>query len=261
MSREIKIFDNQELNLKVRTILNEDGSISINAEDTAIGFGWSRKKDNKIYIMWDRINSFLESFGFPHKCGKDDYIPESLFYLLGMKANNKIALQFQQWLALEVLPSIRKNGGYILGQENISDEELIAKALLVAKKKIEQKNLLLAQQKQIISELKPKADYLDNILHSKSLVTITQIAKDYGMSGQTLNEKLKDLKIQYKQNGQWLLYSNYQDKGYTHSETVDIEHKDGTTDIKMNTKWTQKGRLFLYDLLKSKDILPTIEKW
>lgn len=88
--------------------------------------------------------------------------------------------------------------------------------------------------------MKPKADYLDNILHSKSLVTITQIAKDYGLSGQTLNEKLKDLKIQYKQNGQWLLYSNYQDKGYTHSETVDIEHKDGTTDIKMNIKWTQK---------------------
>lgn len=116
------------------------------------------------------------------------------------------------------------------------------------------------QQKQQIGELKPKADYTDRILQNKGLVTISQIAKDYGMSGQALNKLLHKLKVQYKQSEQWLLYANYHDKGYTHSKTVDITKKDGTKDVKLSTKWTQKGRLFLYELLKSEGILPVIEK-
>lgn len=116
------------------------------------------------------------------------------------------------------------------------------------------------QQKQIIGELKPKADYTDRILKNKSLVTITQIAKDYGMSGQAMNKKLFELGVQYKQKEQWLLYAKYHDKGYTHSETVSIAYADGTTGTKMNTEWTQKGRLFLYELLKKEGILPVIER-
>lgn len=104
--------------------------------------------------------------------------------------------------------------------------------------------------KQKIAEYEPKASYLDSILQNKSLVTVGQIAKDYGMSAQGLNKLLHDLKVQYKQSGQWLLYSNLHDKGYTHSSTTEIEHKDGSTSVRMNTKWTQKGRLFIYNLLK-----------
>ncbi|HAR6613028.1 TPA: Rha family transcriptional regulator [Staphylococcus pseudintermedius] len=115
-------------------------------------------------------------------------------------------------------------------------------------------------QKQKIAEYEPKASYLDTILNNKNLVTVGQIAKDYGMSAQALNKLLHDLKVQYKQSGQWLLYSNLHDKGYTHSSTTEIEHKDGSTSVRMNTKWTQKGRLFIYDLLKDNDILPTIEQ-
>ena len=95
--------------------------------------------------------------------------------------------------------------------------------------------------KQKIAEYEPKASYLDTILNNKSLVTVGQIAKDYGMSAQALNKLLHDLKVQYKQSGQWLLYSNIQDKGYTHSSTTEIEHKDGSTSVRMNTKWTQKA--------------------
>ncbi|EMJ5760850.1 phage regulatory protein/antirepressor Ant [Clostridioides difficile] len=113
---------------------------------------------------------------------------------------------------------------------------------------------------QVIKELKPKADYTDMILKNKGLVTITQIAKDYGMSGKEMNKILHERGIQYKQSGQWLLYKQYQGKGYTHSETIDITRSDGMTDVKMTTKWTQKGRLFLYDLLKTNNILPDIEK-
>ncbi|EHY92654.1 antirepressor [Staphylococcus saprophyticus subsp. saprophyticus KACC 16562] len=125
------------------------------------------------------------------------------------------------------------------------------------KEKLELENNM---NKQKIAEFEPKASYLDTILNNKSLVTVGQIAKDYGMSAQALNKLLHDLKVQYKQSGQWLLYSNIQDKGYTHSSTTEIEHKDGSTSVRMNTKWTQKGRLFIYDLLKDNDILPTIEQ-
>jgi Rha family phage regulatory protein len=128
----------------------------------------------------------------------------------------------------------------------------------------EKQNLLLvtenAQQKQVISELKPKADYTDTILKNKGLVTITQIAKDYGMSGFEMNNILHEHGVQYKQSEQWLLYTKYQDKGYTHSETINIVRKDGRPDITMNTKWTQKGRLFIYALLKKSGILPVIEQ-
>ena len=117
-----------------------------------------------------------------------------------------------------------------------------------------------AQQNQIIGELKPKANYVDAILNNKGLVTITQISKDYGMSGQAMNDLLHEHKVQFKQSGQWLLYEPHQAKGYTHSNTIPIEHKDGTKDVTMQTKWTQKGRLFIYDLLKSNGILPVIER-
>lgn len=108
----IKVFENEELGLQVRTILNPDGSISVSVEDTAIGFGWYRNKNGKNYIMWDRFNGFCEELDFPHKCGKGDYIPESLYYLLGMKANNERAQKYQRWLAMEVLPALRKTGSY-----------------------------------------------------------------------------------------------------------------------------------------------------
>lgn len=115
------------------------------------------------------------------------------------------------------------------------------------------------QKDQLIGELKPRADYTDNILKNTGLVTITQIAKDYGMTAHEMNILLHDLKIQYKQSEQWLLYANQHDKGFTHSETIPITRSDGRFDVKMITKWTQKGRLFLYNLLKDNDVLPTIE--
>lgn len=113
-------FLNVELGLRVRTIENEDGSISISAEDTAIGFGWTQTqtKSGKAYtsVRWERMNDFSKECGFPHMWGKNDYIPESLFYMLGMKANNETALKYQKWLAFEILPSIRQYGGYLTSE-------------------------------------------------------------------------------------------------------------------------------------------------
>ncbi len=117
MNNNVVTFDNNNLNLKVRAILNVDGSISINAEDTAIGFGWTEQKNNKEYVRWRTINNYLNELGFSQVVAKDDYIPESLFYMLGMKANNAIALEFQKWLAIDVLPSIRQTGTYSTKQQ------------------------------------------------------------------------------------------------------------------------------------------------
>lgn len=190
------------------------------------------------------------------------FINESGLYSLIMSSKLPNAKKFKRWVTSEVLPSIRKNGMYATN-ELLDNPDLAIKVFEQLKQEREEKKKLLLennQQKQLIGELKPKADYLDQILQSKALVTITAIAKDYGMSAKAFNKKLHELKVQFKQGHQWFLYSNYHNCGYTHSETIEYTRKDGTKDVTMNTKWTQKGRLFLYELLKKNEIVPVIEK-
>lgn len=139
-------------------------------------------------------------------------------------------------------------------------ELVFARALKMAEKKIDDLNVQISQQSQLIGELKPKADYVDIILENKGLVTISQIAKDYGMSGTKMNALLHTYGVQYFQSGQWLLYSKHHSEGYTHSNTIQITRADGRPDVKMQTKWTQKGRLFIYNLLKEHNIYPVIEQ-
>lgn len=195
------------------------------------------------------------------KQGKN-FITEGNLYRLITHSKLSDAEKFETWVFDEVLPSIRKNGMYATN-ELLDNPDLAIKVFEQLKKEREEKQILQlenTQQKQLIGELKPKADYLDQILQSKALVTITAIAKDYGMSAKALNQKLHELKVQFKQGHQWFLYSNYHNCGYTHSETVEYTHQDGRKDVTMNTKWTQKGRLFLYELLKKNGIVPMIEQ-
>ena len=136
-------------------------------------------------------------------------------------------------------------------------------ALRLAADLAEKNNALALDNKakdQLIGELKPKADYTDSILQSKGTVPITAIAKDYGMSGQAFNKLLHEKGVQYKQGDIWFLYSKYQDKGYTHSKSFDYRDSNGNPQTRMTTEWTQKGRLFLYELLKACGILPMIER-
>ncbi|OSB08986.1 phage antirepressor [Clostridium botulinum] len=247
-------LDNGEILFDVETVAKSLGLVGVSTKSGGRKYEW---------IRWDRVNEYLK---ISPQVGKGDFIPEPAVYKLAFKASNEIAEKFQDWLAVEVLPSIRKHGSYMT--ENVLDEvinnpDFGIKLLTELKKEKEEKKKLELKNKQkdqLIGELKPKADYTDRILKNKGLVTTTQIAKDYGMSAQEMNKLLHDLKVQYKQSGQWLLYSRYHSKGYTHSETIDIVRSDGTPDITMNTKWTQKGRLFLYNLLKSKNVLPIIEQ-
>lgn len=111
-----------------------------------------------------------------------------------------------------------------------------------------------------ITEMLPKVSYYDQILQSNATMTITQIAQDYGMSAVRMNKELESMRIQHKVRGQWILYGQFLTGGYVHSRAVDIIRSDGRHDVKYNTEWTTKGRIFLYDALKAKGILPLIEQ-
>lgn len=189
-------------------------------------------------------------------------INESGLYSLIMSSKLDSAKRFKKWVTSVVLPSIRKNGGYVNNQENLSENEIIANALVVAQKILaERENRLndaqniIAVQNQQILEMQPKASYYDIVLQCKNLVPITQIAKDYGWSAHRMNQKLKELGIQYPIRKTWILYDKYAKQGYTQSRTY---YYDGGSN--MVTQWTQKGRLFLYDLLKANGILPVCEQ-
>ena len=131
------------------------------------------------------------------------------------------------------------------------------KVLAIENKKIEEENIQLAAENQ---ELKHDKNYLDLIMRSKALLTISQIAQDYGMSGKALNKKLADMNIQYSINGQWILYAKYKDCGYVSSRSIDITRADGRPDVVLHTEWTQAGRKFLYEELKKQGIIPMLER-
>lgn len=257
MSNELQNFSFEGNDLAVKEI---DGQVYFNAEQAAIGLGLFEKKNGKAYVRWRNVSKYLSQ-----EVAKGDFITEPQFYKLAIKANNPVAEKFQDWVTEEVLPSIRKHGAYMTEEtveEILTNPDTIIKLATqlkeerLAHQKTKEEKLMVEQQ---LSEAKPKVTYYDIILQNPSLVSITQIAKDYGMSGKGMNQKLKELKIQYKQSGTWFLYSKYQDKGWTSSETKIIPTSYGDK-VTMYTKWTQKGRLALYDILKEKGILPMIER-
>lgn len=243
----------------------QDGTAYLKLEDVARGLGFTQiAKSGNESVRWERVNKYLSEFGIP--TSGDGFIPENIFYRLAMKAKNATAEAFQAKVADEIIPAIRKHGAYMTPdtiQKVLSDPDTIIQLATQLKFEQEQRKTLElenAYQKQQIGELQPKASYVDRILDNKGLVTITQIAKDYGMSGQAMNRKLHEMGIQYNQSGQWLLYSKYHSCGYTHSKTIQITRSDGRPDVTMETKWTQKGRLFLYEELKRIGIFPVVER-
>lgn len=256
MQSEVQVFDN----LKVK---QENGQVMFDAESAAIKIGLTQEKNNLIYVRWERVNKLL---GNSPRVGKGDYLTEPQLYKLAIKAESAQAENFQKWVTSEVLPSIRQHGAYLTDQkieEVLTSPDTIIR-LATELKEERQAKLVLKQQNSVLlqqnNELKPKADYTDLILSNKTLVTITFIAKDYGMSGLAMNKLLHDLGVQYNQSGVWLLYAKHQTKGWTQSETTEVVKKDGSKKLVMNTKWTQKGRLGLYELLKDNGHLPLIEQ-
>lgn len=255
----------------VKGYLGEDGLVYLNLKDVARGLGFVDVKNEVEYIRWNRVKKYLKDFDFATS-GENDFIPENIFYLLAMKGKNEIAKQFQLKVANEILPQIRKTGTYGVTEKDkyllkimkssteverataVSDYELNYVKPLELENKKQQETITV--QTQTIKEYEPKVSYYDIILSSNELLTITLIAKDYGMSGKEMIKKLNEMKIQYKLGNNWLLYQDYSSYGYTKTKTTTLDNGKTVT----NMRWTQKGRLFLYEKLKSVGILPLIEQ-
>lgn len=199
---EFQIFNNEELKLKVRAIQNEDGSISINAEDTARGFGWTTvaTSGNEV-VRWARMNGYCEEFGFPNKLGKDDYIPESLFYRLGMKANNAVADKFQNWLAMEVIPSIRKTGHYGKPMTIPEQIQLLAKGNVELSEKIEQVDKRIDTLEQDMPLYGCEIDEVKSHINRKGVEVLggkqSEAYHDASIRGSVYSDMYRQLKREY----------------------------------------------------------------
>lgn len=250
----LMIFENKEVEVfefEGKVLFNpKDIAQCLNLSESALRTAMTQLNSNQVKLL---KNSDVQNLDFRKLNNRrENFLTEAGIYKFLFRSRRKEAEKFQDWVTDEVLPQIRKTGGYITTTNDMNDEDILARALQIANAKIEERN------KQI-KELKPKAEYTDTILDSKSLFTVNQIAKDYGMAAKKFNELLHKLKIQYKQGEQWLLYAKYQDEGYVFSTAFPITHSNKQIEVKMTTKWTQKGRKFLYDFLKCKGIVPTIE--
>lgn len=254
------VFQNQEFG-EVRSVMI-DSDVWFLGKDVASVLGYSNASkavinhvddEDKQFLMLDLADS--QNGNVPKGRTKTAIINESGLYSLILSSKLPQAKKFKRWVTDEVLPSIRKHGAYLTPEkveEVLLNPDTIIKIAQNLKEEQEKRKQLEIEN----NELKPKASYCDQVLQSTNAVVTTQIAKDYGMSPQALNSVLHELGVQYKVDGQWVLYSKYQDKGYTKSCTV----IDRFGEPRMQTKWTQKGRLFIYQILKTIGILPNIER-
>jgi prophage antirepressor-like protein len=191
-------------------------------------------------------------------------INESGLYSLILSSKLPKAKEFKHWVTSEVLPSIRKHGAYMTDdvlRRAITEPDFLIQLATELKEEQEKRRALestVAVQSQQITELQPKASYYDVVLNSKDLLSIGKIAKDFGKSAVWLNKWLHEQGVQYKQGEIWLLYQKYAEQGYTNTKTQTYNGSDGAVHTKVHTYWTQKGRLFIYDLLKTNGILPLI---
>ena len=188
-------------------------------------------------------------------------INESGLYSLILSSKMPNAKKFKRWVTNEVLPAIRKHGLYAT-DDLIANPDLAIAAFTVLKEEREKNKELMAAVaigQQQIAEMKPKATYYDVVLKCRDAVNISVIAKDYGWSAMRMNEYLHEKGIQFKQGDIWLLYQKYAPNGYTKTNTHIYEDSKGIQHTKVHTKWTQKGRLFIYEQLKADGIYPQIE--
>ncbi|EIE3609033.1 phage antirepressor [Staphylococcus pseudintermedius] len=249
--QELQTFNFEELPVRTLTVDDEPYFVGKDVSDI-LGYSNSRKALSDHVDEEDKLTSQIVTAG---QRRNQTLINESGLYSLIFSSKLDSAKRFKRWVTSEVLPAIRKHGIYATDsviEQTIQNPDYIIHVLTEFKK--EREGRLVAEQQ--VQELKPKATYYDLVLQNKSLLSVSKIAKDYGMSARALNKLLHELGVQYKQGDIWLLYAKHQDKGYTQTSTYTLDEKHS----KVTTKWTQKGRLFIYELLKNKGILPSIEK-
>lgn len=269
MNHQNQVFNHPQFG-EICTVQQEEGKVLFKANDVARSLGYAeaakavRTHCKGVSVLDTPIeNQYGTVVMQPTK-----FISESDVYRLVMRSKLPEAEKFQDWVCEEVLPAIRKDGAYLSEkalQRAVTDPEFFIGLANAIRKEKEQRleiesccteqQLLIDRQKETIEELGKRSAYAETVLQNKDLVDITQIAQDYGLSGRRLNAILHEKRVQYKSGKQWILYAPYKENGYVGSETSQLEN--GKT--VMRTRWTQKGRLFIHDLLKADGILPVHE--
>lgn len=239
-------------------------SIMVNATEMAKPFGksathWLRNQSSQEFLS--------ELSALRNRKGSDLVVIENG---IGTWMHEDVALEFARWLSPafaiwcnDRIKELMRDGVTTVG----NDDDTILYAMQILKQRVEDKEkrvqLLQAENKaqaEEITTLQQGQAYMESILSSRATVTTTQIAQDYGYSAVAFNKLLNKMRIHHRVNGQWILYAPYLAKGYVQSRTIQFIHRDGRVDIRMNTEWTQRGRLFLYDALKENGILPIVER-
>lgn len=223
----------------VRGYLDASGTAQLNLEDVSRGLGFTQEKSGIEYVKWERVESYLTELGFPHKWGKGDFIPENIFYRLAMKAKNEAAQVFQGLIADEILPSIRKTGGYIAGQQDMTPEELMAKAMKVADQILAARDARIANltvQNQIMA---PKADYFDELVERNTLTNFRETANQLGVPQKKFIDFLLERKYLYRdKRGKLMPYAEKNDGLFEMKECFNDKTKWAGT----QTLVTPKGR-------------------
>lgn len=180
--------DLQIMNISGVDCYEKDGTAYLKLETVARGLGFTRTADsgNEV-VRWERVHKYLGEIGFMPTSGHDDFIPENIFYRLAMKAKNETAERFQALVADEIIPSIRKHGGYIANQENLTPEQIVANALIVAQ------NIISQKDKQI-EQMKPKAEFFDAVADSRTAISMNEVSKVLGIKGYGRNNLFEFLR-------------------------------------------------------------------
>ena len=237
---EMQIFKNHEFGT-IRTISNEQGEALFCAKDVcdALGYKQTHKAVERHVDKGDGMKRPT-----PTASGIQTmlYINESGLYALILSSKLESARRFKHWVTSEVLPSIRKQGGYIVARPHESDEVILARALQIMQATLQRRDEQIAQ-------LKPRADYADHVLDSISCFTVTQIGKELNMTGHDLNRLLCEMHIQYVQSGQYLLYADYARQGLAKNRSFEYHTSDGELRTKTYLVWTERGRDFIHRLI------------
>jgi prophage antirepressor-like protein len=251
MKREdLKVFKNSEFG-KVRVTIN-NGIPMFSAIDVAKSLGYS-DSDQAIRAHCKKSESIFVLHGDGKPGGTSmKFIPESDVFRLIMSSKLPEAEKFQDWVFEEVLPSIRKTGGYIETNDNDSDEDILAKAILIAQKTIENKDKRIKELEDKVSKDAPIVEYTNEFLRIEDSDKLTtQISKEYGLSATKMNEILCGLEIQYWKGGQYHLYAKYDGQGYANNRKYSIWNPiTKSKDVVQCLVWTEKGRKFIYDKFK-----------
>lgn len=242
----VKVFENEQFG-KMRTLeVGQDVWFATSDVCAALGIknpsqALSRLDDD------EKMTTLILNEGAASGKSQLSFVNEPGLYSLVLGSRKKEAIEFKRWVTHDVIPSIRKTGGYIMGQEEMSDIELLSRAMLVAQNQI-------AQRDSRIAEMEPVVDFAQRCLLAEGAVTTTSIAKNYGFSATKLNQLLKGLGVQYKVGNQWVLYSQYQDCGYTETRRTPIQKKNGEMVLVSETLWTPKGIEFIDQMLQTVNV-------